>query len=86
MVLKFEPNPHDIEACRLLMKAIHTVDPSSVQFWYEPIKQCLNYFELPELVCDDCKKTKMTFWDYHLAQGMCEKCASKYKGDENDCA
>jgi hypothetical protein len=85
MVAKFKPSLYDVEASKQLMSALHIVDPSSVQFWYDPIRECLEYFELPDYVCDDCKETKMTFWNYHLAQGMCEKCTSKYKGDENDC-
>lgn len=73
---KFEPDKNDIEACTLLMRALGLVDATISQFWFDPIKQCLDEFTLPEINCSVCG-TKMNFWDYHLSQGWCETCIEK---------
>lgn len=75
---KFTPSVQDMQACVMLLRALYMVDPSSGQFWYDHIKACLDYFDLPDRICDACEETKMTFLDYHMSQGMCDKCAEKY--------
>ena len=72
-----EPDERDLRACTLLMRALQLVDPSVAQFWFDPVRKCLGQFNLPGLVCDVCKDTQMSFWDYHLAQGMCQTCIEK---------
>lgn len=72
-----KPDKTDLEACKLLMKALQFVDANTAQFWFEPIKECLDYFDLPEYTCDVCMTTKMSFWDYHFAQGMCPICSKE---------
>jgi len=74
---KITPSFLDVTACKLLMRVLDTVDPNMAQFWFGPIKECLDYFALPEYSCEVCKITKMSFWDYHLGQGWCKSCTEK---------
>jgi hypothetical protein len=79
---KFRSSLHDVHACEQLMHALNEVDVNVAQFWLDPVKTMLSYFELPNEHCTECHK-EMPFFDYHTKQGMCDKCASEtYKGDD----
>ena len=76
--MPFKPSEDDLKACYFLVRAFNLVDPNVGQFWIDSIKECLSYIELPKKVCDECKETVMSYFDYHMAQGMCERCVKKF--------
>jgi len=80
--MPFKPSEADLKACDLLVKALHQIDPDIWQFWIDPIKECLSYIELPDKICDACKETVMSYFDYHMAQGMCKRCAEKFSKEQ----
>jgi hypothetical protein len=72
----FTASLYDVHACELLMRALNEVDANVSQFWFDPVITMLSYFDLPNKECSECHK-EMSFFDYHIRQGMCGECASK---------
>lgn len=68
---------------KLIMKGWHNTDPNEHQnFWME-VEEFVTSLHLKDRKCSDCD-TMMTFFQWHAAQGMCDKCAEKYAGEWDD--
>lgn len=66
---------------RYIMKGIHTTRADTFQFHWDLLRTFVTSLNLPSKKCSDCKETEMSFFEWHMAQGMCAICAAKYRDE-----
>lgn len=69
------------------MRGIHHTSLDNVQHLpLNEIKEYVNSLSTGLYMCSDCKDIRMSFFDWHMAQGMCDKCRDEWHRNQEKCS